>query len=547
MFKDKTIYLKYLMSVLLLPLILLFFLLPKGASAAENEQTNTHFMTYYRVWQDKNIVGKADDKPGSHWMTMHDIPYGLDIVNVFGGIPDNDENFYNILKNEYAPELHARGVTLIRGVMYPELLKVPMAGVTPTQAEIDAYAKTLYENLVVRGGLDGIDIDMEQHPTAEQVKISDAVINALSKYVGPKANNGTTFVYDTNGETMPPFKNVSDCFDYLGYQQYGGTTSRTENMINNYSPYLTKDQIIPGLAFAEAGGADWGDTHGDYENSHMYNIAKYVHDQQLGGMFVYAIDRDGKTASGFDDLNNSPSNFLWTKTVMMEARGWTVDTAKDLAKHNVNRVKYAKGLSQDNIKNIEAQIDLGTNLFDVDKAVMRSSEDFSQAVNSNFDPALESDLQKIDTTQLAKNLDNVDLLLAQNTKYQAEGLANLQKVRDEVANNFAGKSYTSEQVNEWNASLETKMNELVSAEIPVQTLSLGVSGIQAVKCGTTLNMLPTVTPEDATNKTITWSYSKEGIVSIDDQGALTAVKPGIVKVTAMAGTQKVMVTIRVTK
>lgn len=61
--------------------------------------------------------------------------------------------------------LHARGVRLVRGIDYSELLKVPYAGTTPTEAEFDAYAKELLTKFVDDLGIDGLDIDMETRPS----------------------------------------------------------------------------------------------------------------------------------------------------------------------------------------------------------------------------------------------------------------------------------------------------------------------------------------------------------------------------------------------
>lgn len=84
-------------------------------------------------------------------------------------------------------------------------------------------------------------------------------------------------------------------------------------------------------------------------------------------------------------------------------------------------------------------------------------------------------------------------------------------------------------------------------EIPVDSLNLGAGGIQVVKTGKTIDLQPAVSPEDATNKTISYSFSKDGIVSIDENGVLTAIKPGMVKVQATAGDKTATVTIRVTQ
>lgn len=74
-------------------------------------------------------------------------------------------------------------------------------------------------------------------------------------------------------------------------------------------------------------------------------------------------------------------------------------------------------------------------------------------------------------------------------------------------------------------------------------LKLDVSGIQIVKNGKTLNLLS----DKGMSKAIHWTFSKDGIVKVDENGVLTAVKPGMVKVTAACGDQAAAITVRVTQ
>ena len=128
------------LSLLVGLVFILFSLFHQPMISQANEPTQEkHFMVYYRAWRDKTMQGVNTTLPDENWLTMHDIPYGIDIVNVFSYVPKGQEAlaqpFYDTLKNEYAPALHARGVRLVRGIDYSELLKVPYAGTTPTEAE----------------------------------------------------------------------------------------------------------------------------------------------------------------------------------------------------------------------------------------------------------------------------------------------------------------------------------------------------------------------------------------------------------------------------
>ena len=54
-------------------------------------------------------------------------------------------------------------------------------------------------------------------------------------------------------------------------------------------------------------------------------------------MFLYALDRDGRTYNE-DDLNQiKPSNLLWTKTAIAESKGVSLAEMKAAAQHYLKR------------------------------------------------------------------------------------------------------------------------------------------------------------------------------------------------------------------
>lgn len=56
--------------------------------------------------------------------------------------------------------------------------------------------------------------------------------------------------------------------------------------------------------------------------SNMYKVARYSYENNLGGMFLYALDRDGRTYNE-DDLNQiKPSNLLWTKLPLQRVKAF---------------------------------------------------------------------------------------------------------------------------------------------------------------------------------------------------------------------------------
>lgn len=368
-----------------------------GTAQEQEQEEKPQFMTYYRAWRDETMEGVNTELTDENQMNMNDIPYGIDIVNVFSFVPEGEEEqaepFFEKLEDEYAPNLHKRGVKLTKAIDYSELLEIDYEGDFPTEEEFDQFAKELLDEHVYAYDLDGLDIDMEVDPSKEEVKISDGVIKALAKYIGPKGEDGTVFVYDTNASNLAPFENVADYFTYLGYQQYGSDTERTENAMTDYEELIGKDRFMPGLAFPEEQDNNrWYDAEEPYEESNMKKLSQYVQENQLHGMFVYALDRDGRTYEE-EDLNHiKKTNFLWTKTAILETKGYSVEDAKQFAIHHWRRKNDLEEGQEDKI--IEKIKDSDT-IYDVNKVLLGSSDNFEEdGLSIEYDPIYEEKLME---------------------------------------------------------------------------------------------------------------------------------------------------------
>lgn len=279
-----------------------------------------------------------------------------------------------------------------------------------TESDYGVYADHVIETYMTSVGLDGLDIDMETHPDAAQVAISDQVITALAKRIGPKSDNpeGTMFLYDTNGNYTAPFANVADCFDYVAYQQYGSDSNRTAKAAATYEQFIDSAKFVPGLTFPEEGDMNnrWNDATEPYLDSHFYDVASYSYEHNLGGMFVYALDRDGRTYSDDDLTHIKPSNLIWTKTAIAQSQGMSLENAKQAASHFLDRMSYTKDVPAETLQAVAA----ATNLYEVNKAVLGA--DWNDGYSNTYDPTLELSLTSIDTTVLTNAIDKADALLA---------------------------------------------------------------------------------------------------------------------------------------
>lgn len=433
------------------------------ATAVVEQGAKKHFMVYYRAWRDVTMKGVNTDLPDDNWISMYDIPYGVDVVNVFSYVPQGQEAaaqpFYDKLKSDYAPYLHSRGIKLVRGLDYNGVMVkgfrtwIAEQGKTvegATETDYDAYADHVIETYMTSVGLDGLDIDMETYPDEADVAISDRVITSLAKRIGPKSSDpdGTMFLYDTNGSYTAPFENVADCFDYVAYQQYGSDSTRTARAAATYEQFIDSTKFVPGLTFPEEGDMNnrWHDATEPYLDSHFYDVASYSYQNNLGGMFVYALDRDGRTYSDDDLTHIKPSNLIWTKTAIAESQGMTLENAKKAASHFLDRMAYAQNVPTETR---QAIVD-ATNLYEVNKAVLGG--DWNQGFSNTYDPTLELSLTAIDTAPLTDAIAKADELIASG-KVQGDLLEAVRTAKDTAVAGLTGKLYTADEAGVWTDAL----------------------------------------------------------------------------------------------
>lgn len=305
-----------------------FLLLPTTSLAAGTQENQEPIMmAYYRTWRDVTMPSDANSNlPDKNVTSMLDLPKELDIVSVFHYVkPGTDQQkYWDTLKNTYVPELHARGTKLVRTIDISELLKVPAQnGQKPTTADYEKYAEKLLATYVTPWNLDGLDVDMETNLTSDQIEVATGVFKALSTKLGPQSATGKLLIYDTNQTNHALFKKVAPYCDYLFLQAYGGSIARLDRTWESYKESITPQQFLPGISFPEEQDHNkWDDTIEPYETSRAYSYAMWSpKDGAKGGMFVYGVDRDGKT---FGDDTISKTDFSWTKR-LMKSMGKTVE------------------------------------------------------------------------------------------------------------------------------------------------------------------------------------------------------------------------------
>ena len=82
--------------------------------------------------------------------------------------------------------------------------------------------------------------------------------------------------------------------------------------------------------------------------------------------------------------------------------------------------------------------------------------------------------------------------------------------------------------------------------VAVESITLDKSSLELTE-GETATLVATVKPDNATNKTVTWSSSNASVASVDANGTVTAVAEGTATITAKAGDKTATCTVTVKK
>lgn len=82
--------------------------------------------------------------------------------------------------------------------------------------------------------------------------------------------------------------------------------------------------------------------------------------------------------------------------------------------------------------------------------------------------------------------------------------------------------------------------------IPVQSVTLDRTAV-TLEVGASTTLVATVSPSDATDKTVTWTNSDNSVLSLDGNGKITALKEGTATITAVAGDKSASCSVTVSK
>ena len=108
----------------------------------------------------------------------------------------------------------------------------------------------------------------------------------------------------------------------------------------------------------------------------------------------------------------------------------------------------------------------------------------------------------------------------------------------------AGTATITAKAGEKTATCTVTVTEPATTTVAVTGVTLNPTGLE-LKVGETGTVAATVAPENATDKTVTWSCDKTDIATVDSTGKITAVKEGTATITAKAGEKTATCTVTV--
>ena len=215
-------------------------------------------------------------------------------------------------------------------------------------------------------------------------------------------------------------------------------------------------------------------------------------------------------------LCDSPANFLNTRYDSPNTTTKSVTFAPDFDTSNVTNMTYmfcnCAALTSINISSFNTE-----NVTDMNYMFSGCSS-LSNLDLSNFDlTSLSDDLNHDSTLQDCTSLQTINIPLNLHKDIPLPGTFCREDNPDII--------YTSLPTAQTSSFIIVKVN------IPTTGVTVTPTN-QTINVGNTFTITPTVTPDNATDKSVIWTSSDDTIATVDDNGKVTALKEGTATITA---------------
>ena len=275
----------------------------------ESDEPGPVLAGYYRAWHDN--CGKP--KRGS--ISLGDVPADLDLVSIITN-GEVDDDFWVALP-AYIEKLHAQGTKVVRTLFldclyqdaYEDCGKVhTFARLGAENGGPDRRADEIIANYLEPFDYDGLVIDVDHEPESEQMAAVAEVFHALAKKWGPGSASSRLMIFDQD-ILLPQTSLIAQVFHDCSYyfaDTYGMDVRRIQGLFEQVRDFVPASKFVTGFSFYEEGGPRWGDVTYPIEGSRVKDLLSWhpFDSNRTGGLFAYAIDRDG-VAQGDDRLRRT--------------------------------------------------------------------------------------------------------------------------------------------------------------------------------------------------------------------------------------------------
>lgn len=251
-----------------------------------NSNNTPKFVEYWGVLPEYNFSNQG-------YVRGQDVPNGTNVVHIFvfdsrktaNGTWQITNRFIN---NVQKPEIPQELLTEIR-VMQQRGIKVIFSIFTPPlTGATDALAfATAARDFVNQWNLDGIEIDLEGHPTQPYM------LPTLGTLFGPLSNSGKILtVVDYNNYNLTHIANANQFLDYMSTMSYWNTSANVSQVLAPYAAAMgDPKKVLIGVGGGPAINPGQATPRGEEKK-----IAEWLNQNSPGtGMMNFIMDADYNT------------------------------------------------------------------------------------------------------------------------------------------------------------------------------------------------------------------------------------------------------------
>jgi len=451
------------------------------------------------------------------------------------------------------------------------------------KATID-FSKAKVEDMVVK---DKISIRGSGDIDTMTVYVSDVNTSIRPDTVKTKDGASKPNYIDDNDDWYKPsrYRNVTVDRDYSGGTYRNATVTKSDitakNMTVRENLYIDSD-VKDGSVTLE-GMTVYGNVYvkGGGENSVYFKdckISGHIYAEKTYDKYPVGLKLDNKTAqalkgnlyirgNGADVMGLESGNGTYLKRIVVETSNPVELTDLQAERVDITAANAAVKIPAPTVVKELYVTDKGNGKIELSGTIGKLQADNDIAVKGSG--RIDEKSGKVEVTEDVKigvtsvTLDKTDLTLDVNGtaklnatvkpddattktvtwKSDNEGVAIVDNSGNVTAK-AAGTATITATVDGKSASCKVTVNGQ-PATVPVQSVELNQTTLELI-AGKEATLTATVKPDDATNKTVTWSSNNETVATVDNNGKVTAKAAGEAIITAKVGDKQATCNVKVT-